>query len=80
MSCPICSTPLNVSQWKNRYTSCPARSQNAGIHILYKYPAAFGTTHLSATPNHPDGPQSHCEICRGGNSGPHSGAIRCNQI
>lgn len=56
MLCPICSKPLNVSQWKNGYKSCPACSQNAGIHIFYKYPDAFGTTPLRATPNHPDGP------------------------
>lgn len=80
MICPVCNKPLNLSQWKNGYKSCPACSQNAGIHIFYKYPDAFGTTPLRATPNHPEGPQSHCEICRGGNSGPHSSAIRCDQI
>lgn len=80
MNCPICSKSLSQSQYRSGYKSCPACSQNAGVHIFYKYPEAFGTTPLRATPNHPEGPQSHCENCRGGNVGPHSGALKCSQI
>lgn len=80
MYCPICNKLLSEAQYKDEYKSCPACSQKAGVHIFYKYPDAFGTTTLRATNKHPDGPQSHCEICRGGNIGPHTGALRCNQI
>lgn len=76
--CPVCKKPLNISQWKNGYKSCPACSQNAGIHIFYKYPDAFGNTSLRATKKHPDGPQSHCEHCRGGAIGPHCNWLKCN--
>jgi len=80
MICPICTKPLNEAQWKNGYKSCPACSQNEGVHIFYKYPDTFGTTPLRASQKHPDGPQSYCELCRGGNKGAYLGALRCNEI
>lgn len=80
--CPICHQPLNETQWKKekQYKSCPCCSQNAKIHIFYKYPEAFGNTPLRATTNNPDGPQSYCENCRGGNKGPHPDGLKCDEI
>ena len=78
--CPTCHKPLNESQYHGAYKSCPLCSQNAGIHIYYLYPDAFGKTPLRATPAHPDGPQSYCQNCRGGRVGPFANGLKCGQI
>jgi hypothetical protein len=71
--CKHCGNPLNQSQYSadKKYKSCPRCSSNDGKeHIYYSYPSAFGTTPLRESTRYPDGPQSHCQICRGGVDGP----------
>jgi len=38
-----------------------------------------GTTPLRATAKHPDGPQSHCTACRGGNAADGFSAVLCSE-
>ncbi len=71
MNCVHCHNPLNSSQFRNNGTlkSCPNCSTNNGQeHVYYPYPNAFGTTPLRASDRHPEGPQSYCVACRGGQS------------
>jgi ribosome-binding protein aMBF1 (putative translation factor) len=84
--CKNCGKELNESQYKigsdgKDYKSCPSCSvSNGSEHIFYLYPLSFGTTPLRATTKHPDGPQSHCEPCRGGTPGPHLGYKKCSIV
>jgi hypothetical protein len=81
--CKNCAKPLNVSQYnENRlFKSCPRCStKNGEEHIFYKYPSFFGTTQHRESAKYPDGPQSHCHICRGGNDGPHPGYKKCSEF
>lgn len=81
--CASCGKPLNKSQFsKNRdYKSCPNCSVNNGMeHVFYPYPTNFGTTQLRITPKTPDGAQSYCYRCRGGDEGPYEDGILCSQI
>lgn len=79
MNCAHCGKPLNKSIYKGKMKSCPSCSEaNGQYHVFYPYPASFGTTPKRASTNHPDGPQSHCQSCRGGN--PPSEGILCNAL
>lgn len=84
--CTYCGQELNEAQYKTGsdgkdYKSCPCCSVNDGSeHIFYPYPSSFGTTPFRKTPNHPDGPQSYCEPCRGGTTGPHAGYKKCSAV
>ncbi len=67
MNCKHCGKPLNETQYHENLKSCPNCSvKNGTEHVFYSYPEAFGTTSLRATSNRPDGPQSYCTACRGG--------------
>lgn len=79
--CKHCRKPLNQSQYSadKKYKSCPKCSVEGGEeHIYYPYPSSFGTTLLRATHNTPDGAQSYCIPCRGSETGPYSGCLRCS--
>lgn len=82
--CLHCGKSLSESIYKTasdgtQYKSCPNCSQlNGEYHVLHQYPQNFGTTYKRATSVHPEGPQSHCESCRGGN--PPSGGTLCTNI
>lgn len=79
--CKICGEPLSTSIYsKDRnYKSCPKCSQENGMyHVFYPYPDNFGTTKKRSSLTHPEGPQSHCEKCRGGN--PPVDGILCKDI
>lgn len=79
-NCKHCGKQLNMAQSKDDYKSCPRCSTNNGNeHIFYQYPDAFGKTDKRATINHPDGPQSYCTNCRGGNIGPYVGHKKCSE-
>jgi len=83
MDCKHCQKPLATGIFKQNRTfkSCPNCSKNNGqYHVYYPYSAAFGTTPKRSTGVNPDGPQSHCIDCRGGQS-PHSfPPILCNNV
>ena len=67
----ICGQPLRRAQWAGKYIwkSCPGCSQAHGKeHVFYRYPDKFGTTPQRATGQHPEGPQSYCQRCRGGHA------------
>lgn len=82
-NCSHCGKPLNQSQYRKekKYKSCPRCSQADGNqHIYYEYPQEFGITSLRSSPNSPEGAQSHCQVCRGGNSAIHAGNIKCSDL
>lgn len=69
LRCSKCTKSLSISQevFVNgvRYKSCPCCSQAAGEHVFYPLDKKhFGFSKLRATPNFPDGRQSHCTSCR----------------
>lgn len=84
--CRYCGRPLNESQFiedenGNTFKSCPKCSTiDGGEHIYYQYPFYFGTTEKRISEQHPDGPQSYCQKCRGDILGPHDGAIKCSDL
>ncbi len=81
MKCIHCEKELNQSDFRSQRTlkSCPKCSQhNGNYHVYHPYPDDFGTTQFRASSNNPDGPQSYCESCRGGNA-PRTG-IECHEI
>lgn len=64
--CKHCGRPLSEAQWKDGYKSCPMCSKlNGEYHVFHKYPDDFGVTERRSTAEHPEGPQSYCERCRG---------------
>ncbi len=68
MNCSHCGRLLNESIYKDDMKSCPRCSQaNGQFHVFHPFPSDFGTTPLRASNTHPEGPQSHCQSCRGGN-------------
>ena len=74
MKCQHCQDVLNKAQFRSNreMKSCPNCSKSNGeYHVYYPYPEAFGTTEKRVTANNPDGPQSYCTDCRGGQE-PHS--------
>jgi len=80
--CQHCHQPLNVSQYNARRTvkSCPNCSTiNGKHHVYYAYPDEFGTTALRATASTPDGAQSYCTACRGGQT-PTATSIPCRMV
>ena len=80
-NCSHCAEPLTESQYRDKYKSCPACSKADGQeHVYYSYPLGFGTTELRATSATPDGTQSYCVPCRGGQQGPHTGARKCSSF
>jgi hypothetical protein len=80
MTCKNCGKPLNETQYHDDLKSCPNCSVNNGQeHVFYPYPEAYGTTPLRATSKHPDGPQSHCTACRGGNAADGSKSVLCSE-
>jgi len=72
-NCTHCNKPLNRSVYKTdatgaEFKSCPRCSTNNGAeHVFHPYPDAFGTTDRRTSGAHPEGPQSYCASCRGGN-------------
>ena len=83
MACENCGQPLHRTQWadEDSWKSCPRCSQAHGTeHVFYRYPDAFGTTPNRATDRHPEGPQSHCQRCRGGNDPDFTEGMLCSDI
>lgn len=81
--CINCGKPLNESQYRDnrQYKSCPACSvKDEQEHVFYPYPSEFGTTELRVTATTPDGAQSYCAPCRGGQQGPYAGARKCSNF
>ena len=62
------------------YKSCPGCSKNAGEHVFYNCPDAFGKTAKRITRYNPMGLQSHCGRCRANNVGPYSNGLRCSDV
>jgi hypothetical protein len=82
MPCTHCHRPLNEGIYNATRTlkSCPNCSVNNGSeHVYYDRPAEFGTTHLRVTAANPDGDQSHCQACRGGQT-PTARAVLCHAV
>ena len=80
MNCYSCGKPLNQAQFHNQLKSCPRCSvKNTNEHIFYSYPQAFGNTPRRASSNHPDGPQSHCYACRGGQEQESFTPVKCSE-
>ena len=68
MTCQNCSQALSVGQWSNdeAWKSCPRCSQEDGAqHVFHGFPGDYGKTTKRSSAAHPDGPQSHCNACRG---------------
>lgn len=81
MNCKHCGDALSKSIYNNNETlkSCPGCSKlNGSYHVFHSYPNNFGITDKRSSSKRPEGPQSHCERCRGGN--PPSGGILCIDI
>jgi hypothetical protein len=81
--CMKCRKPLNKSQYRDsrQFKSCPACSMKDGQeHVFYPFPSEFGTTEFRVTVTTPDGAQSHCALCRGGQQGPYVGARKCSSF
>ena len=81
MRCINCKEELTKSVYNSERTlkSCPRCSQNNGkYHVFHPYPSDYGTTPLRSSSTNPDGPQSYCESCRGGNT-PRPG-IECHEV
>lgn len=80
MNCTCCNQPLNKSIRVNGFKSCPSCSSNnsANEHVFYPE-QDFGFTEKRITNNTPDGIQSHCTSCRGGNGNPNAGTM-CSQM
>ena len=80
--CISCDKPLNSTQWRRdkQYKSCPKCStENGNEHVYYEYPNAFGITEKRKSNKHPEGPQSHCVVCRGRGIPPNN-QILCRQL
>lgn len=75
--CSHCGKPLNESQIRGNYKSCPHCSPNNGEHIYYEF-SSFGTSEARETSTNPDGIQSWCSSCRFGGIG--SGGKKCSEI
>jgi hypothetical protein len=73
MPCSHCGHALNKSLWNGVYKSCPNCSRNGPEHIFYPIDSHFGDTPRRVTSRNPDGDQSWCEVCRGGNPAPRNG-------
>lgn len=70
-NCKHCGRPLNESQFRdnNRYKSCPKCSQDQGeYHVFYPCPDNFGVSDKRVTDSCPQGYQSYCTACRGGDT------------
>lgn len=81
-NCKCCTQALNNAIFKEIkgriYKSCPNCSRlNGEYHVFYPYPESFGTTKKRSSTLHPEGPQSYCERCRGGNP-PCNGILCCD--
>lgn len=79
MLCKHCQQPLDVSQTRGEYKSCPNCSQNSDEHIFYPS-SSFGWTEKRVTPNNPTGIHSWCTRCRGNGTGPYSDGIKCSNM
>jgi hypothetical protein len=67
--CVSCQKPLNRSIYSSnrRWKSCPKCSVADGRrHMFYDYPGDFGTSDARVSDDSPDGAQSYCATCRGG--------------
>ena len=81
MDCKNCGHALSESIFKKNKTlkSCPKCSEmNGSYHVFHSNPQYFGITEKRASSRHPEGPQSYCVKCRGGNTP--SGGILCKDI
>lgn len=70
MNCNHCRVDLSRSIYNSDKTmkSCPKCSQaNGQYHVFHPYPASFGVTDKRASSSSPEGAQSYCVNCRGGN-------------
>ncbi len=81
MNCKHCGDALSKSIYRNNESlkSCPGCSKsNGSYHVFHSYFSDFGITSLRSSSIRPEGPQSHCERCRGGK--PPSGGLLCKDI
>ncbi len=81
MECEYCKKELSESIYSKdkKLKSCPKCStENGHFHVFKSYPDEFGKTPLRGSSNHPEGPQSYCTSCRGGQDP--SGGILCNDV
>ena len=81
--CRCCGNKITDAQFllveEQVYKSCPGCSKEEKEHIYYLCPQEFGTTEKRITMNNRMGLQSHCNRCRGGNTGIHEGGKRCSE-
>ncbi|MBS5979818.1 hypothetical protein [Dysgonomonas sp. Marseille-Q5470] len=77
MVCNHCGEELNTSQYRENKTlkSCPSCSvANGSYHVYHKYEEDFGVTDKRSSSSSPEGAQSYCTNCRGGNP-PRTGVL-----
>ncbi|MCI5873549.1 MAG: HNH endonuclease [Clostridiales bacterium] len=82
--CVVCKNDVTEAEYlligTNVYKSCPGCSKNAGEHVFYDCPSAFGRTVKRITRNNPMGLQSHCGRCRANKVGPYDDGLLCSGI
>lgn len=82
--CISCSIDVTEAKYllieTDVYKSCPRCSQNAGEHVFYECPEAFGRTEKRITNYNLMGLQSRCSKCRSNKQGPHANAIMCSEV
>lgn len=83
MICKCCGRPLNESQRKNGFKSCPRCSEIDGNEHIYFPDSFFGFTEKRETSKNPDGIQSYCVTHRSPNNENApipSGGIKCSDL
>lgn len=86
MNCKHCGDALSKSIFRKDKTlkSCPKCSEKNGVyHVFYsdpQDPQKFGVTKHRVTSTHPEGFQSYCVKCRGGNPPNPKGEKLCKDI
>ena len=82
--CVACNNDVTEAKYlmieTDVYKSCPGCSKNAGEHIFYNCPEAFGRTVKRITSYNPMGLQSHCGRCRANKVGPYEDGILCSDM
>jgi len=81
MTCNRCGKELTISVYNEDKTlkSRPKCSEaNGQYHVFHPYPEDFGITDKRSSGNSPEGAQSYCTSCRGGNH-PRNG-ISCDNV
>lgn len=82
-NCSFCGKPLNESQRKKGFKSCPRCSELDGKEHIYFPEEFFGFSEKRITINNPDGIQSHCSAHRqpSNSNGPiPEGGIKCSKL